>query len=421
MFDLDGWQEILSTLRSNVLRTVLTAVGVFWGVFMLIAMVGFGNGLQSGVHKEMGGLAEKSVFVWGDRMTLPYAGIQPGKWIEITRADGTALESQIPDIDVVAPRASLNGRGQGDVVTRGDKSGAFSIMGDVPSYLRIQPEVITSGRFIDQLDIDRHRKVAVIGNRVAEILFPPGKEPVGESIRIRGMDFLVVGVFHTEIVGDRGDRFANTIHTPLSTFQQVLNPVPWVTNLAVLVRPNGDTDAVDHRIHEILARRHRVSVDDTEAIGTWNAEKEFQKTENLFKGISLLIWIVGTVTLIAGIVGVSNIMMISVRERTRELGIRRAIGATPWSVVAQVLKESMSLTAFAGYLGLVAGVGILEVVSSFMRSMGKGAPRMFDPPHADLRVAIAATIAVMVGGALAGLFPALHAVRVRPVVALRDE
>ncbi len=421
MLDLDGWREIASTLRSNLLRTILTAIGVFWGVFMLVAMVGFGQGLEHGVHREMGGLAAKTIFVWADRTTIPYQGMQPGKWVPLTRADATALADAIPDIDVVAPRSSLTGRSQGEVVMHGEKSGTFSVMGDIPAFLRIQPETMTSGRFLDQLDVDRKRKVAVIGNHVAEVLFAHGTDPVGETIRIKGTEFLVIGVFRTEIVGDRGDRFSNTIHTPISTFHQVLRPEPWVNNFAVLVKDGSDTAAVDKRVHQILARRHRVSVDDTDAIGSWNAEEDFEKTASLFRGISLLIWIVGTVTLLAGIVGVSNIMMISVRERTREIGVRRAIGATPWSVVSQVLKESTVLTAVAGYLGLVGGVGVLEGVSSAMRSMGAEAPRMFDPPHADFGVAIAATLVVVLGGVLAGLFPALYAVRVRPVVALRDE
>jgi putative ABC transport system permease protein len=189
----------------------------------------------------------------------------------------------------------------------------------------------------------------------------------------------------------------------------------------VLLEGGAPSKPVEERIHAELARRHGISPDDKQAIGTWNAEEEFAKTTNLFKGISLLIWIVGSVTLLAGIVGVSNIMMISVRERTREIGIRRAIGATPWSVVAQVLKESTALTGLAGYLGLAAGVGALEGVRALMKAAGSEAPSMFDPPTADFRVALAATLVVAAGGALAGLFPALYAVRVRPVVALRDE
>jgi putative ABC transport system permease protein len=420
MFDLDSWQEILGTMRANALRTALTAIGVFWGVLMLIVMVGFGNGLQGGVEKEWGGMATNSIFVWGDRTALPYKGTAPGRFVLLTRADGLALEATIPEIAAVAPRAYLNGRNGSDIASRGSKSGTFNISGDVPAYARIQPINLVSGRFLDELDIERRRKVAVIGNHVADILFP-GEDPIGKTIRIKSSEFVVVGISRPTLTGDRGDRLANCVYTPLTTFLQALRPEPWVNNFAVLMKPGVESQDVEKRIRVALLRRHNISPDDKQAIGTWNAEEEFKKTTNLFKGISLLIWIVGSVTLLAGIVGVSNIMMISVRERTREIGIRRAIGATPWSVIAQVLKESTALTGLAGYLGLAGGVGVLEAVRAVMKSAGAAAPSMFEPPKADFRVAVAATIVVVLGGAIAGLFPAIYAVRVRPVVALRDE
>lgn len=422
MFDLDQWQEIVSTLRRNLLRTTLTAIGVFWGVLMLMIMVGFGNGLEGGVKRDFAGLATNSLYVWGEKTSVPYAGLAPGKFVRLTRADAAALERAIPEIEAIAPRAQLGGRGGSDLVTRGDRSGPFNISGDVPAYIRIQPSDIIQGRFLNALDIERRRKVAVIGHNVREVLFRAGEDPIGQSIQIKHTDFIVVGVFKTSADGDRGDRLANTIHTPLTTFQQSLRPEPWVNNFAVLVRPGANTEEVEKRVRVEIARLHRFSVDDKEAVGIWNAEKEFQKIAGLFTGISLLIWIVGSVTLAAGIIGVSNIMMISVRERTREIGIRRAIGATPFSIIAQVLKESTLLTALAGYLGLAAGVGALELIGSVMKaSQSPGDPGMFDPPTADFGVAMAATAVVILGGALAGLFPALYAVRIRPVVALRDE
>ena len=422
MFDLDNWIEIWSTLRRNALRTALTAVGVFWGVLMLIVMVGFGNGLQGGVQKDMAGLTTNSLYVWGERTALPFDGLSPGRYILLTRADALALEHAIPQIDAVAPRVSLGGRGGGDTVTRGDRSGTFNVSGDVPSYIRIQPENVVFGRFLNELDLEGRRKVVVIGNHVAEVLFPSVADPIGQSIRIKGTEFLVIGVFRPMATGDRGDRMGNTIHTPLTTFQQALRPEPWVNNLAVLMRDGAKSEEVEHRIHEILAKRHRFSNDDKQAVGTWNAEKEFTKIGGLFTGISLLIWFVGTVTLIAGIIGVSNIMMISVRERTREIGVRRALGATPWSIISQILREATALTGFAGYLGLLSGLGLLELVRVLMQSSTAGDDKsMFTPPTIDFSVALAATLTVIAGGALAGLFPALYAVRVRPVVALRDE
>jgi putative ABC transport system permease protein len=421
VLDLDGWQEVLSTLRRNTLRTTLTAVGVFWGVFMLLVMNGMGHGLEDGVSRDMSGLATKSLFVWGDKTSLPHQGLSPGKWVELTRADAHALEQAIPEIEAVAPRAYLGGRGGANLVTRGEKSGTFNIVGDVPAIIRVAPETILKGRFLNPIDLERRRKVAVIGTHVAEVLFSRSEDPVGASIRIKGSEFVVVGVFSSPARGDRGDRMANTIHTPLTTFQQALRPEPWVNNFAVLVRDGADGADVERRIHVELARLHRFSPEDKEAVGTWNAEEEFKKTMSLFKGISLLIWVVGSVTLLAGIIGVSNIMMISVRERTREIGVRRAIGATPLDVIGQILKEATVLTALAGALGLVAGVGALEGIGRLMKASAEGGPSLFEPPRADFGVALAATAVVVVGGALAGLFPALYAVRVRPVVALRDE
>jgi putative ABC transport system permease protein len=368
----------------------------------------------------MAGLVTNSLYVWGDRTSLPFRGLTPGRFVNLTSTDAVALEQSIPGIEAVAPRVSLSSRGGADLVTHGDRSGSFNVSGDLPTYIRIQPELVAEGRFLNQLDVDRARKVVVIGAHVVEVLFPGHESPIGQSLRIKGTDFMVVGVVHPSAKGDRGDRLANTIHTPLSTFQAVLRPGPYVQNLAVLLRPGASSDDVEKQIRDKLGALHHFAPEDKQAVETWNTEKEFSKIDGLFKGISLLIWFVGAVTLAAGIIGVSNIMAISVRERTREIGVRRAIGATPWSIVSQLLKESTFLTSVAGVLGLVSGFGLLELVGALMRS-GGGGKSMFTPPTADFGVAVAATAAVIAGGALAGLFPALHAVRVRPVVALRDE
>ncbi len=420
MLDLDQLQEIVSTLRRNLLRTILTAIGVFWGVMMLVVMVGFGHGLEGGVRRDMDDLASNAVFVWGEKTSLPYRGNPPGKWVQLTRADAAALTAAIPEIEAIAPRAALPNRGGQELVTRGDKSGPFNVMGDVPDYLRIQPERVEEGRFLNRLDIERSRKVAVIGVHVAEILFPSGR-PVGQTIRIKQSEYVVVGVTRSVSTGDAADRQGNTIHLPLTTFLRTFRPDGTLNNFGVLVRADADAEQVERRIHDELARLHHFSKDDPEAVGSWNANKEYKKITGLFSGISLLIWFVGAVTLAAGIVGVSNIMMISVRERTREIGVRRAIGATPFAVASQILKESTLLTALAGYLGLAAGVLALEGISRLMAAGEGSKAQLFDPPQADFRVGLAATAIVVAGGAIAGLFPAIAAIRVRPVVALRDE
>ncbi len=421
MFDLDQWQEIFSTMRRNALRTGLTAVGVFWGVLMLVVMVGFGNGLETGVQKDMAGIATNSFYVWGGRTSIPFEGMQPGKWVEIRSTDAPLLLAAVPEIEAIAPRASLGGRGGALLVVRKERSGSFTINGDVPDLRRIQPMLMLHGRFLNELDMEKRRKVAVIGENVLAGLFAPGEDPIGESIEIKGSDFIVIGVFRSPATGDRADRLANTVHTPLSTFQQSLRPTLDVNSFAVLVREGASAEATLERVQEELRRIHRVAPDDKQALGAWNAEAEFQKINGLFRGIRALITFVGTVTLLAGIIGVSNIMMISVRERTREIGIRRAIGATPFAVLSQIVKESTVLTALAGAVGLMTGVVALELIGAFMRQAVSDKPSMFDPPHAEFRVALIATLVVIIGGGLAGLIPALQALRVRPVVALRDE
>jgi putative ABC transport system permease protein len=418
MLDLDHWHEILSTLRRNALRTALTAIGVFWGVFMLIVMVGFGNGLERGVHKSMSGLATNSIYIWGQRTSVPYDGLSPGRYVGLTIEDAESLY-EIAGVTLVAPRVSLGGRRSASVVTRNGKSGDFSVMGDLPAYLQVQPMTFLEGRFLNELDVRKTRKVAVIGTRVAEGLFNPGEPVVGGSISIKGIEFVVVGLFASRQTGDRGEDHAATVYTPLTTFQRALSPSrKHVDYIAVLSDAGTRGGDIEGSLVRSLGKRHRVSPEDKQAIGSFNADEEFQKIVGLFTGISLLIWLVGSVTLLAGFVGVSNIMMVSVRERTREIGIRKAIGATPRVIVGQIMLESTVLTSVAGYLGLVVGVGVLEIIGRFVGGDGAG---MFDVPEVSLATALVATAAVSVGGAVAGMFPALRAVSIRTVTALREE
>lgn len=422
MIDLDRFQEIGQTMRRNALRTILTAVGVFWGVFLLVVMVGFGNGLEDGTRKSMSSLATNSLYIWGGRTSVPYRGNTPGRFVRLTLEDAQSLAT-LDGVRVVAPRVSLGGRRSSQAVTRGKKSDAFGVMGDTPQYLAVEPMTI-EGRFINHLDMEGRRKVAVIGERVREVLFEKGEDPIGEQINITGVDFMVVGVFQTDQDGDRGARHAATIYTPLTTFQKALSNEPYIQYVAVL----GDHDIRAGQIEETLVdhlkARHRVSPDDSEAIGSFNADAEFQKIVNLFKGIKALIFIVAGATLVAGLVGVSNIMMVSVRERTREIGIRKAMGATPATVLGQVVLEAVVLASAAGYLGLVAGVAMLELVGVVMAGAGAGSSQgssMIAPPSIGLTTAVMAALAVALGGGLSGLFPAMHAARINVVTALRDE
>ncbi len=420
MFDLDRWQEIFATLRGNKIRTLLTALGVFWGLLMLTLMLGFGNGLEAGVRGNMRGLATNSFFVWGQRTSKPYAGLKAGRPIAFDNADIEAIR-QFPGIAHLAPRNQLGGWRAGTPVVRGRESGSFSVMGDFPDIRYISPVRLLRGRFLDPLDIEARRKVAVIGTRVHQTLFPAGTDPIGEYIRIRGVYFMVVGLFDSLQSGDRAERMASTIYVPFSTFQRAFNVGERVGWFSVAADPDKDVEALEEKVKDLLRRRHRVAPDDEDAIGSWNAGREFRRIQGLFSGIRLFVWVVGLVTLLAGVLGVSNIMLIVVKERTREIGIRKAIGATTGSIVGLVVQESVVLTSVAGALGLMAGVGLLELVGAFATGESGGRPSMFQDPHVDFHAALLSTAVLVACGLVASVLPARHAASIDPVEALRAE
>jgi len=429
MFDVDKWQEIVATLGKNKLRTFLTALGVFWGIFMLIIMLGFGSSLEGGVRKNMLGFASNAIFVWGQSTSIPYQGLPPGRYVQFKNADIDALRARIPEIEHLAPRAQLGGFRSGVPVVYGNKTGGFQVMGDYPAFAHVQPMTFDHGRFINDLDIADRRKVAILGSEVIKQLFPPGADPVGASIKVQGVYFQVVGSFNVLASGHEGDRLANTIFIPFTTFQQAFNFGDRIGWFALTAKPDASAEKLENRVKEVLAERHKVSMEDAQAIGSWNTGKEFGKIQSLFRGIDSIIWIVGIFTLLAGVIGVSNIMLIAVKERTKEIGVRKALGATPRAIVSMVMQESLVMTAMAGYLGLVAGVGLLELIGSLIGDgVGEGGGRRsgglgpaFAAPDISIEAALIATIALILAGVLAGIIPARHAARIEPVEALRAE
>ncbi|MBT8496358.1 MAG: ABC transporter permease, partial [Deltaproteobacteria bacterium] len=366
MFDLDKWQEIAQTLGKNKLRTVLTALGVFWGIFMLVIMLGFGSSLEGGVKKNMMGFSTNAVYIWGRETKIPFQGLKPGRRISFRNADIQALRERVPEIEHLAPRGQLGGFRNGVPVAYGDKTAAFNIMGDYPEFAYVQPMTFTAGRFINDIDMREKRKVAVIGSEVVKQIFDSGESPVGRYIKIRGVYFQVVGSFSVLSSGHMGDRLANTIYIPFATFQQAFNWGDRIGWFAITAREGASAAAVEDKTRTVLADIHRVDPGDRNAIGSWNTGKEFNKIQSLFSGVRMTIWIVGIFTLLAGVIGVSNIMLIAVKERTKEIGIRKALGATPRAIVSMVLQEALLLTSMAGYLGLVAGVGVLEIAASLI-------------------------------------------------------
>lgn len=422
MLDRDNLQEIWAALSKNRLRTFLTAFGVFWGIFLLVLLLGAGNGLANGVNAGFAGTATNSFFCWGMRTSKPFAGLPAGRSIEFDNEDWRAIVAQVPEAKVVAPRLQMGGFRGGANVVRGAETGSFAVMGDMPEIATIQSLAVVRGRFLNPIDIAEKRKVAVIGTRVIDTLFEPGEDPVGESVRINGVEFEVVGTFRSRQSGGDAERDAETIFVPFPTFQQAFNAVNRVNWFAVTSADGVPVSIVEKKVLEILRSRHKVAPDDRRGIGNFNLENEYKKVQNLFAGIKLLMWIVGVGTLAAGAIGVSNIMLIIVRERTKEIGIRRAVGATPWTVQGQIVTESVLLTLVAGLLGLCAAVGLLAFIASILPAAGAdGEPQMFQNPGVDLSAGLQALVVLVVSGALAGFAPARRAVAVNPVVALRSE
>ncbi len=419
LFDLDHWHEIQAALLRNRMRTALTAFGVFWGIFLLMVMLGSGSGLRNGVMRGFEGGATNSFFVWTQVTQKPWAGMPAGRHIDLRNADVQAIRDKVPEVAVVVGRNQLGGFRGGNNVSRGRKTGAFSVMGDYPEIQRIQSFRTTTGRFLNPIDIAETRKVAIIGTGVRDVLFESGEDPIGDSIVINGVYFQVVGVFKSSQSGEDADRDAQTIFVPFTTFQRAFNFGDRVGWLAVIARDDVPASDAEEKLLALLKARHKVAPDDLRAFGHFNLEEEYDQLRGLFSGIRLLVWLVGAGTLAAGAIGVSNIMLIIVKERTKEIGIRRAVGAKPSAVVWQIVLESVIMTASAGYLGMVAGIALMEVVGGLLPTGDEAS--MFTRPDVGLSEALQALGILVAAGLLAGLAPAQRALQVSPIVALRSE
>lgn len=412
---IDRLLEMWAVMRRNSLRTLLTASGVFWGMFMLVIMLGFGDGLESGVKRNMLGYSTNAVYVWSRSTRMPYKGLPAGRRIQFDNGDIALLAEQVEGIEYLSPRMQLGGYRNGVNVQAGTKQGNFEVAGDYPVYQYIQAMQVDHGRWVNQRDMDELRKVAILGRAVSEQLFGPGVDPLGRTIQIRGVAFQVVGQFHSTHGGDGADRIEMAVHIPFTTFQQAFN-FPRPAWFALTGAPDVSGSQLEDRVREVLMRRHRVHPDDRGALGSFNSEEEFEKIQKLFDGIRFLVWFVGTATLLSGLVGVSNILLITVRERTSEIGVRRALGATQLSVVVMIVQEALLLTAVSGYGGLVFGVAVLELASL---AIGPGNQTM-GQPHISLEVALLAAGVLVLGGLLAGAIPATRAASIQPVEALRS-
>jgi putative ABC transport system permease protein len=412
MFSLDRWMEVFDTIRRNKLRTALTAISVSWGIMVLVGLLGLGNGLHNGAQSNFARDATNGVWIWANKTSVPHAGYDVGRRITLENADYDAAKA-LSAIDRITGQFFIGGQRFGAQITkRGAKANAFGINAMHADAIYLEAHEIVAGRFLTEADIREKRKAVVIGRPVAAFLFE-GADPIGEWIEVAGVPFQVVGVF-SDPGGNEEER---QMYIPISTAQLAFNGDDRVGMLSFTVGKAGpaETQAIIDQVVGQLAERHKFSPDDKQAVRVQNNVEQFQRFQMMFWIISVFVSLIGAGTLAAGVVGVSNIMMIAVKERTKEIGVRKALGATPRSIVAMVVQEAVFLTGVAGLVGLAAGVGLLEILPGLLDT------DVIKNPSVSLSTGITATIVLMLAGALAGYFPARAAAKVNPIHTLRDQ
>lgn len=412
-FDIDRLREILDVLSRNKSRTFLTGFGVFWGVFMLVGLVGGGDGLKGLLSNNLAGFATNSAIVWAQPTTKPYHGFRKGRQWNLTYKDVKRLRAQVPELDVITPTITR----WGSNATHDDRSSSGIVKGVLPDMQRVSEPKMLYGRYINQMDIVQGRKVCVIGKQVYKNLFPKGGDPCGDVIRIDSVYFSVVGVNYADGNMNVNGNDQQAIYMPLSLVQQIYNRGESVDMICVTGRPGVTMSDITDRIRTVIALDHHVDPKDEKGVMVFNTEMMFSIVDNMFTGINLLIWLVGIGTLLAGVIGVSNIMMVTVRERTVEIGIRRAIGATPRMILSQIIQESILLTSVAGMSGILFVVLVLQELEMANTTDGVVSAHF----QISFWTAIGAVVLLSVLGVLAGLAPAIRAMKVKPVDAMRDE
>ena len=412
MFDLDRWEEIWQTISRNRKRSIMTAFGVFWGIFMLTIMLGAGLGLKNALFSQLGDMSVNSCFFWGGRTSIPYKGLPSGRYWQFENEDLAAIKKQVPNV-----------RSVGSVIwgseykfSRNNKKGDYSLVGYNPDFQQISPQPIRFGRFFNEIDMEQQRKVCILTEQVWLDLFPGGEDPVGSTIRMNNMYLTVIGMIK---VPDRGFRFNGdkSVLMPVSTMQQMYNMGHKLHSVAVAANDDADIKEVETNIKQLVFARHTISPDDTKAVYSQNLGEQVNKFNSLFGGIGTLTWIVGIGTLLAGLVGVSNIMLVIVRERTQEIGVRRALGARPRIIISQIMSESFVLTFVAGIFGLALAVALLSGAESVLTASA-GRPIR---PQISFGTGMLSMTVLILGSLLAGILPASRALRIKPVDAIREE
>ncbi|ANW95515.1 multidrug ABC transporter ATP-binding protein [Wenyingzhuangia fucanilytica] len=407
LFEKDTWQEIYESVRKNKMRTFITVIGVTWGIFLLVTLLGCARGMENSFNRLFGDFATNSVFIWGGSTEKAFHGFQEGRRVRLNLEDVESIKREINGIEFVVPRNRRSG-----TITRNFQSGDFTVNGDFPVLDKVQKKNLIIGRFINQQDIDKKRKMIVISEEVYKQYFNEKENPIGENIELNQINFIVVGVFKNGNVG-----MSSEIHIPFTTFQQIYNTGQEIGMMMVTGKKDSDIKQVELDAKLLIKNLHKIHPEDTRAIGGFNLGKEFEKMNGFLTGMQFLTWFVGIATLIAGVFAIGNILLITVKERTKEIGIRRAIGATPIMIKRQIILEAVTLALVAGFLGIVGGGLVLILIDKFF---GQGTDAVLVNPSVSVPIVFVSVIILAILGTLIGLIPATKATQIKPIEALNS-
>lgn len=422
MFNKDSWSEIIEALSAKPIRTVITGIGVAWGIFILVILLAASKGLENGVMRAFGGLSTNSMFMWTNTTSKPYQGMPLGRYYNFKNSDVDAIKREVKGLLYVSPRNQLGGyRGSNNIV-RGTKTGAYTVYGDYPEFIMQQPMEILQGRFVNSSDIDLKRKVVVIGEGIIKEMYQKDEQVLGSYIKISGVNFMVVGVYKSiSNMGGNAEEAQKQAFIPFTTFQQSFNYGDIVGWMAITAQPDKPITDLKTEIFTLLKNRHKVDPTDDRAIGHFDLFQEFNKINGLFLILKVVSYIVGGLILTSGVIGIINIMLIVVKERTQEIGIRRALGATPWVIRKQILTESVVLSLISGMAGIIAASGFLVIANFALDQMPNSNEIPFVNPAVSLWIVVVALIILVFAGLIAGFIPAQTAIKVKPIDALRTE
>ncbi|AUP78877.1 ABC transporter permease [Flavivirga eckloniae] len=410
LFDRDTWQELYDSFSKNKLRSALTMVGVWWGILLLIVLLGSARGLENSFNRLFGDFATNSVFVWGQSTSKPFKGFQEGRRVRLSLTDAKKIEENVEGIEFVVPRSQNQA-----TVVRKFLSGSFQMAGDYPLLDQVQKKKLIHGRFINQNDIDVDKKVVLLSEDTYKQLFEKDENAIGEYVEINGMSFKVIGIFKN---GDVNMGPTTDMHIPFTTFQQIYNMGDQIGWMMITGKPEYDIKQIEADAKLLIKNLNKIHPKDNRALGSFNLGKEFGKITGFLTGMQFLTWFVGIATLFAGVFAIGNILLITIKERTKEIGVRRALGATPFEIKRQIVLEAVFITIVAGIIGIITGGWILILIDAIY---GQGTEAALVNASVSIAVVFIALIILVILGTLIGLIPAFKATSIKPIQALREE